>query len=81
MLGRYTFLLNSTYVLLFIRKMYVGALHMATTEKTLVDYFSRWGEVSSCQVKTKLLRKQVSYISLHKLSESGIMLYDLLANW
>lgn len=32
------------------RKMYVGALHMHTTEKSLVDYFSRWGEISSCQV-------------------------------
>lgn len=32
------------------RKMYVGALHMHTTEKSLTDYFSRWGEVSHCQV-------------------------------
>lgn len=32
------------------RKMYVGALHMHTTEKSLTDYFSQWGEVSSCQV-------------------------------
>ncbi|XP_023329967.1 polyadenylate-binding protein RBP45 [Eurytemora carolleeae] len=32
------------------RKMYVGALHMHTTEKSLTDYFSQFGEVQHCQV-------------------------------
>jgi len=32
------------------RKMYVGALHMSTTEKSLLDYFGRWGEVAHCAV-------------------------------
>ena len=34
--------------------MYVGALHMHTTEKSLTDYFSQFGEVQHCQVKFRL---------------------------
>jgi hypothetical protein len=30
--------------------MYVGALAMNTTEKSLTDYFSQFGDVSNCQV-------------------------------
>merc|ERR1740128_569012 len=32
------------------RRMYVGALHFSTTEKSLIDYFSQWGPVERCQV-------------------------------
>ena len=40
--------------------MYVGALHMHTTEKSLTDYFSQFGEVQHCQVRFPL-----TYVCLH----------------
>ena len=38
--------------ILLFRKMYVGALHMHTTEKSLTDYFSQFGDVQHCQVRS-----------------------------
>ena len=37
------------------RKMYVGALAMNTTERSLTDYFTQFGEVSNCQVGTTVV--------------------------
>jgi hypothetical protein len=42
--------------------MYVGALAMNTTEKSLTDYFSQFGDVSNCQVGLTFLTSRLGLV-------------------
>jgi hypothetical protein len=45
--------------------MYVGALAMNTTEKSLTDYFSQFGDVSNCQVGLTLFISRLGLVKTY----------------
>jgi hypothetical protein len=58
--------------------MYVGALAMNTTEKSLTDYFSQFGDVSNCQVGLIFFTSRLDLVRTYPFFTVGFYLVSVI---